>query len=56
MVASIKAQGKSRAKERKSQKLCIPESDPTNYAELYEEEFFIPWSSFHFNKQSLYIE
>src|ERR1700761_4742990 len=56
MAASIKAQGKSRAKERKSQKLCIPEPDPTNYAELFKEEHFRPWSSLHVDKQTLYIE
>ena len=55
-MASIKAQGKSQAKERKTQKLQGPEPDPTNYATLFEEEFYVPWNSLHFNEQTLYIK
>ena len=55
-MASIKAQGKSRAKEQKTWKLLGPETDPTNYTTLYEEEFHLPWNSLHFDKQTLYIE
>ena len=55
-MASIKAQGKSRAKEWKAKKFLGPETDPTNYATLYEEEFHLPWNSLHSDKQTLYIE
>ena len=55
-MASIKAQGKSRAKEQKARKLLGPEQDPTNYATLYKEEYHIPWNSLHFDEQTLYIE
>ena len=55
-MASIKAQGKSRAKEQKAQKLLGPEADPTDYAALYEEEFHVPWNSLHFDEQTLYID
>ena len=55
-MASIKAQGKSQAKERKARKLLGPEQDPTDYAALYEEEYHIPWNSLHFDEQTLYIE
>ena len=55
-MASIKAQGKSRAKERKARKFLDPETDPANYSILYEAEFHIPWNSLHFNEQTLYIK
>ena len=55
-MASIKAQGKWRAKERKARKLRIPASDPTDYADLFEQENFRPWSSLHVDEQQLYIE
>ena len=55
-MASIKAQGKLRAKERKARKLLGPEQDPTNYTTLYEEEYHAPWNSLHFDEQTLYIE
>ena len=55
-MASIKAQGKSRAKERKAWKHYGPEADPTNYATLYKEEFHVLWNSLHFDEQTLYID
>ena len=55
-MASLKAQGKSRAKERKAHKLRISDQDPTDYADLYKAEHFVPWSSLHIDEQTLYIE
>ena len=55
-MASLKAQGKSRAKERKARKLRLPDPDPTDYADLFEQENFRPWSSLHVDEQNLYIE
>ena len=55
-MASIKAQGKSWAKEWKAWKFLGPETDPTDYAALYETEFHVPWNSLHFDEQTLYIE
>ena len=55
-MASIKAQGKSRAKERKARELLGSEPDPTNYATLYEEEFHVLWNSLHVDEQTLYIK
>ena len=55
-MASIKAQAKSQAKERKAQKYQGPKSDPTDYTTLYKEEFHVPWNSLHFNEQTLYID
>ena len=55
-MASIKAQGKSRAKEQKAQKYKGPEPDPTDYTTLYQEEFHVLWDSLHFDEQTLYID
>src|SRR6201996_3927971 len=34
----------------------MPEPDPTDYADLFEQENFRPWSSLHVDEQHLYIE